>query len=175
VLAVGDVSDNDDRVPMLLEKSDNLRADAYGQDRKVHGHRPHPGHFEHPCTPSDQASIESFFRHLTTENPHLDTITDLNVSRVEFDAARRHSTTFRFHEDFGYVIPEDQHYGRGEAIRQARKDGLAAACTHRIATRRAMRHGQPEPPCADGVYHDPRAIHHLRRGLPAWLTHDRSW
>ncbi len=33
----------------------------------------------------------------------------------------------RLHADIGYVTPDDEHHGRGDAIRRARRDGLAAA------------------------------------------------
>jgi putative transposase len=43
----------------------------------------------------------------------------------------------RPHASIGYVTPDDEHEGRGEAIRQARRDGLAAARETRIAYRRS--------------------------------------
>ena len=148
-LASGEVPDNDDRVPMLLAVSDNgpqMRADktaAFMAIARI------AQHFGRPGTPNDQAWIESFFGHLKTENPHLDTITDPGVLRTELDARREHYNTVRLHEGIGYVTPADEHYGRGEAIRKARHDGLAAARTNRIATRRAMRHNQTEPTSTD--------------------------
>lgn len=45
----------------------------------------------------------------------------------------------RLHESIGYVTPDDEHHGRGDAIRKARREGLTTACTTRIATRRQMR------------------------------------
>ncbi len=42
------------------------------------------------------------------------------------------------HESIGYVTPENEHYGRGEAIRAARRTGLAKAYATRIATRRQV-------------------------------------
>jgi hypothetical protein len=47
------------------------------------------------------------------------------------------------------VTPEDEHHGRGEAIRKARRDGLHAARANRIATRRQMRQTHPETPSPD--------------------------
>jgi putative transposase len=43
----------------------------------------------------------------------------------------------RLHASTGYVTPDDEHEGRGEAIRQARRDGLAKARLDRIAYRRS--------------------------------------
>jgi hypothetical protein len=40
------------------------------------------------------------------------------------------------HAGIGYVTPDDEHEGRGEAIRQARRDGLAQAREARITYRR---------------------------------------
>jgi putative transposase len=40
------------------------------------------------------------------------------------------------HAAIGYVTPDDEHDGRGDAIRQARRDGLVAARLARIAARR---------------------------------------
>ncbi|WP_349318920.1 hypothetical protein [Mycolicibacterium canariasense] len=53
------------------------------------------------------------------------------------------------HEGIGYVTPDDEHHGRGEAIRKARRAGLTAARNTRIATRRQMRHTHPKPTSSD--------------------------
>ena len=45
----------------------------------------------------------------------------------------------RLHEAIGYVTPDDEHEGRGPAIRQARIDGMNAARARRIATRQQDR------------------------------------
>lgn len=45
--------------------------------------------------------------------------------------------------------PEDEHRGRGPAIRKQRREGLSAARTHLIATRRQLRQTDPEPPSQD--------------------------
>ena len=42
----------------------------------------------------------------------------------------------RLHAAIGYVTPDDEHDGRGDAIRRARRDGLLAARLARIAARR---------------------------------------
>jgi putative transposase len=51
--------------------------------------------------------------------------------------------TVRLHEGLGYVTPDDEHHGCGEAIRAARRAGLKAAQQARVATRRAMREDHP--------------------------------
>ena len=86
---------------------------------------------------------------MKAEHPYLDTINDPATLRTELDTRKEHYNTVRLHEGIGYVTPDDEHHGRGDAIRQARRDGLAAARSTRIATRRTMRHNQPEPPSTD--------------------------
>ena len=71
--------------------------------------------------------MESFFGHLKAENPHLEKITDPGVLESELNRLQVHYNTIRLHEGVGYVTPEDEHYGRGEAIGAARRAGLANA------------------------------------------------
>jgi len=47
------------------------------------------------------------------------------------------------HASIGYVTPDDEHQGRGEAIRQARRDGLEQARQNRIDYRRTQRQAVP--------------------------------
>jgi putative transposase len=42
----------------------------------------------------------------------------------------------RQHAAIGYVTPDYEHEGRGDAIRQQRREGLARAHEYRIAYRR---------------------------------------
>lgn len=143
-LACGQLPENDDRVPALLAVSDNgpqMRSSNTAQFMAI---ARIAQHFGRPGTPNDQAWIESFFGHLKTENPHLDDITDPAVMRAELDNRREHYNNVRLHEGIGYATPADEHHGRGDANRKARRDGLAAARTHRIATHRQTRHNQPE-------------------------------
>jgi len=60
-------------------------------------------------------------------------------SPVELDRVREQYNTVRLHAGIGYVTPDDEHHGRGDAFRQARRDGLAAARQARIACRRSER------------------------------------
>jgi transposase InsO family protein len=101
-------------------------------------------HFGRPGTPNDQAWIESFFGHLKGEHPHLDKIADSGELEAELGRLRAtYYNTVRLHEGLGYVTPDDEHHGRGEAIRAARPAGLKAAQQARVATRRAMREDHP--------------------------------
>ncbi len=80
-------------------------------------------HFGRPGTPTDQAWIESFFGHLKTEHPHLLAIEDPEVLRAELAVLRSHYNGVRLHAGIGYVTPDDEHEGRGQAIRKAREAG----------------------------------------------------
>jgi putative transposase len=100
-------------------------------------------HFGRPGTPKDQAWIESFNGHLKAEYPHLLAITDPATLRAELDQVQVHWNTVRLHEAIGYVTPDDEHTGRGEAIRQARTEGLERARDRRLATNRATRQTEP--------------------------------
>jgi len=78
-------------------------------------------HHGRPHTPQDQAWIESFFGHVKGEWPHLEVITDPTLLETELARVRTEYNSVRLHEAIGYVTPNDEHEGRGEAIRQARR------------------------------------------------------
>lgn len=143
-LSAGHLPEHDDRVPVLLAVCDNgpqMRSSKTAQFMAI---ARIAQHFGRPGTPNDQAWIESFFGHLKTEHPYLNTITDAAVMRRELHTRKEHYNTIRLHEGIGYVTPEDEHHGRGEAIRKARRHGLATARANRIATRRQLRQTDPE-------------------------------
>ena len=56
--------------------------------------------------------------------------------------------TVRLHEAIGYVTPDDEHTGRGEAIRQARREGWTALASAAWTTIAAP---APTPP---GRHHE---------------------
>ena len=101
-------------------------------------------HFGRPGTPTDQAWIETLFGHIKREWPHLNRIDDPAVLHVELDVVRELYNSVRLHEGVGYVTPNDEHEGRGPAIRAARKQGLADARERRIAYHR-QHQGEPPP------------------------------
>jgi len=104
-------------------------------------------HFGRPGVPTDQAPIESFFGHIKTDWPHLETIRDPQVLAAELQRVRIEYNTVRLHAAIGYVTPDDEHTGRGDTIRQARKEGLARADQARRVARRPT--NRPEPHHAD--------------------------
>jgi putative transposase len=87
--------------------------------------------------------VESFNGHLKAEYPHLLAIEDPATLRAELAEIRVHWNSVRLHEGIGYVTPNDEHEGRGEAIRKARQAGLEQARNRRLARHRQNRHTQP--------------------------------
>jgi transposase InsO family protein len=136
-LALGRIPDDDgDRFPVVLAMSDNGPQMTSTRTSQFMAMARIGQHFGRPGTPNDQAWIESFFGHLKTERPHLDKITDPAELRRELEAWQIHYNQVRLHEGIGYVTPEDEHFGRGEAIRQARLDGLEQARLNRFRAHR---------------------------------------
>ena len=107
--------------------------------------------FGRPGTPTDQAWIETLFGHIKTEWPHLEKIRDPAELRTELDLARDDYNGRRLHAALGYVTPNDEHHGQGDAIRQARQHGLARARLARIAYHRNNKPNQPQPPTPDAA------------------------
>jgi putative transposase len=127
-----------DGVPVLIAMSDN------GPQMRSHSTKEFMAacaimqRFGRPGTPTDQAWIESLFGHVKGDWPHLEKIRDPGELVLELDRVRSEYNTVRLHAGIGYVTPDDEHHGRGDAIRQARRDGLAAARRARVAYRRTQ-------------------------------------
>jgi transposase InsO family protein len=136
--------DDEDR-PILLAVSDNGPQMTSGSTREFMAMCAIAQHHGRPHTPTDQAWIESFFGHLKNEWPHLDDIVDTAVLRAELDLIRVDYNTVRLHAAIGYVTPDDEHEGRGPAIRKARRDGLDRARHQRLAYHRQQQQN-PSPP-----------------------------
>jgi len=96
-------------------------------------------HHGRPGTPTDQAHIESFFSHLKGDWPHLVEIRDPAALDTELARIRGEYNTVRLHAAIGYVTPEDEHHGRGPAIRRARVAGMRRAHAERIKQNRASK------------------------------------
>lgn len=118
--------------PLLLAISDN------GPQMRSHTTREFLAgiaiarHFGRPGVPQDQAWIESLFGHIKGEWPHLEKIRDAGELATELQTVRQHYNTVRLHAAIGYVTPDDEHTGRGDAIRDHRQRGLARARANRI-------------------------------------------
>lgn len=139
-----DLPTDDPRRPILLAVSDN------GPQMTVHDTRAFMAlvaiaqHHGRPHTPTDQAWIESFFGHIKGEWPHLEDIADPVVLEAELARVRIEYNSVRLHESIGYVTPDDEHYGRGEAIREARRQGLERARQQRLDHNRRTITTHPE-------------------------------
>lgn len=134
-----DIGTDDQTRPILLAVSDNGPQMTSGSTREFMALCAIAQHFGRPGTPTDQAWIESLNGTIKIENPHLLAIRDPATLRAELAVTREHYNTVRLHAGIGYVTPDDEHEGRGEAIRKARQAGLEQARLRRLATRRAQR------------------------------------
>ncbi len=140
----GDGSDaRQDATPILLAVSDNGAQMTSGSTREFMALCAIAQHFGRPGTPTDQAWIESLNGHLKREYPHLLAIRDPATLRAELAVTRQHYNSVRLHQGIGYVTPNDEHEGRGEAIRKARKAGLEQARLRRLAKHRNARKTEP--------------------------------
>ena len=134
---------DDESLPVLLAVSDNGTEMTSTSTRAFLASMSIAQHFGRPGTPTDQAWIESLWSHIKSEWPHLNRIGDPGVLAAELERARRHYNTVRLHEGIGYVTPDDEHEGRGDKIRAARRDGLVAADAARRTQHRAARSVKP--------------------------------
>jgi putative transposase len=141
--------------PQRQRPADDLRL-----DQGVHGLVRHPPALRPPRHP-DQAWIESLFGHVKAEWPHLTAIRDPATLRAELAVVRERYNGVRLHAGIGYVTPNDEHQGRGPAIRKARQAGLEQARLQRLAWQRE--HRQPEPSQEPGDVGS--SIHDLYREL----------
>jgi putative transposase len=141
-LRTGVVPDADE-LPVLLALSDNGPQMTSKSTKAFLAGARIATHFGRPATPNDQAWIESLFGHVKTEHPHLEKIRDPGELEAELDRIRPFYNTVRLHQGVGYVTPEDEHTGRGQAIRAARRAGLQRAHEARVAARRQLRQDHP--------------------------------
>jgi putative transposase len=138
-----DVGVDDEARPILLAVSDNGPQMRSGSTREFLALCAIAQHFGRPHTPTDQAWIESLNGHVKAEYPHLLAIRDPATLRAELAVTRAHYNRVRLHAGVGYVTPDDEHEGRGEAIRKARQAGLEQSRLHRLAWHRQHRQDRP--------------------------------
>ena len=84
--------------------------------------------------PKDQAK--------RTYNAIVAKIRDPALLRAELDHVQTFYNATRLHEALDYVTPDDEHQGRGQAIRKARQAGLEQARRQRLEWNRTKR-GKP--------------------------------
>ena len=135
----------DETRPILLAVSDNGPQMTSGSTREFLAMCAIAQHFGRPGTPTDQAWVESLNGHLKAEYPHLLAIRDPATLRAELEIVRAHYNGVRLHAGIGYVCPNDEHDGRGEAIRKARQAGLETSRLRRLARHRQQRQDEPVP------------------------------
>jgi putative transposase len=138
-----DPATDDESRPILLAVSDNGPQMTSGSTREFLALCAIAQHFGRPGTPTDQAWIESLNGHVKIDYPHLLAIRDPATLRAELAVTRAHYNAVRLHQGIGYVTPDDEHQGRGEAIRKARQAGLEQARLHRLAEHRQDRQTRP--------------------------------
>jgi transposase InsO family protein len=142
-----DLTVDDASRPVLLALSDNGPQMTSGSTREFMALCAIHQHFGRPGTPTDQAWIESLFGHIKAEWPHLLAIHDPAMLRAELAVVRERYNGVRLHAGIGYVTPNDEHEGRGPAIRKAREAGLEQARLQRLAWHREHRqYSLPEEP-----------------------------
>jgi transposase InsO family protein len=141
LLRTGQISltDLDHRSPVLLAVSDNGPQMRSHDTRQMMAAFAIGQQFGRPSTPTDQAWIESLFGHVKTEWPHLEAIRDPAQLITDLDQVRHEYNTVRLHAGIGYVTPDDEHHGRADAIRTARRDGMALARQKRLDYRREQK------------------------------------
>jgi transposase InsO family protein len=146
-----DIGTDDEARPILLAVSDNGPQMTSGSTREFMALCAIAQHFGRPGTPTDQAWIESLNGTIKIENPYLLAIEDPATLRAELAVVRAHYNSVRLHQGIGYVCPNDEHEGRGEAIRKAREAGLEQARLRRLARHRAERDDTTSQGPADAV------------------------
>jgi putative transposase len=138
-----DLGVDDQTRPILLAVSDNGPQMTSGSTREFLAMCAIAQHFARPGTPTDQAWVESLNGHLKAEYPHLLAIRDPATLGAELEITRAHYNGVRLHQGIGCVCPNDEHEGRGDAIRKARQAGLETSRLRRLAWHRRHRHEQP--------------------------------
>jgi len=138
-----DPAADDGLTPILLAVSDNGSQMSSRDTRTFMTLLAIAQHFGRPSTPTDQAWIESLNGTIKGEWPHLLAVEDPALLRAELDTIQVEYNSVRLHQGLGYVTPDDEHEGRGEAIRQARRDGMKTARQRRLAQHRSQRDNQP--------------------------------
>src|SRR5512132_3372678 len=161
--------------PILLALSENGPQMTSGSTREFMALCAIHQHFGRPGTPTDQAWIESLFGHVKAEWPHLAKIGDPAVLRAELAVVRERYNSVRLHAGIGYVTPNDEHQGRGAAIRKAREAGLEQARLRRIAYHRANHIPHPAHHPEHDLSEEPGDVGYSLRDLYRELRNGSVW
>lgn len=137
--------DDEQHAPILVAWSDNGPEMTSADTRQFMALMTIAQHHGRPGTPTDQAHVESFFSHLKGDWPHLEAIRDPAALDAELARVRIEYNTLRLHAGIDYVTPDDEHHGRGPAIRRARTSGMKRAQQQRLIYNRKHRPGST--PC----------------------------
>jgi transposase InsO family protein len=133
--------------PILLILSDNGPQMTSGSTREFMALCAIHQHFGRPGTPTDQAWTWVAVRPRQGRAPHLLAIRDSATLRAELAVVREHYNGVRLHAGIGYVTPDDEHEGRGQAIRKARRAGLEQpACSGLHGTASTVSLNRPRSP-----------------------------
>ncbi len=127
-----DLDPDDPRRPILLAVSDNGPPMTARDTRAFHGADGDRPASWPPAYPAGSGVDRDFFGHIKGEWPHLETITEPALLGTELTRVRTEYNSVRLYEAIGYVTPDDEHASRGQAIRQARRDGLDRARQQRL-------------------------------------------
>jgi putative transposase len=131
--------EGDGEGPILVAWSDNGSEMTAIDTRQFMALMAIAQHHGRPGTPTDQAHVESFFSHLKGDWRHLSEIRDPAALDTELARIQREYNSVRLHASIGYVTPDDEHHGRGPAIRRARIAGLKRAHAERVKENRRRR------------------------------------
>lgn len=96
--------------------------------------------FARPYTPDDNAWIEAFIKYMKY-HPACPDRFEMAQDVIDWVAAFQNLYNDHPHSSLGYVRPNEEHAGLGNAIRQARKDNLLSARQMRLACYKSQKEG----------------------------------
>ena len=98
--------------------------------------------FARPYTPDDNAWIETFIKYMKY-HPECPEVFETVQDVIDWVAKFQKLYNDHPHSSLGYVRPNDEHEGRGSAIRQKRRDNLKLAAQKRHAYNKSKKEEVP--------------------------------